>query len=327
MSFFSKIKEKFTSNKDKNVSEEVKKYDEGLEKTRNEFVSKLSLLGIKYTKVSDEYFDELEKILISADIGVNTVFNFMDKLRARVKKENISDTKYLNEVIVDELFIIYVNNENLTDKINYNEKGPTVILVVGVNGVGKTTTIAKLAYKFKNMGKSVMMVAGDTFRAGATEQLKIWSEKVGTSFYGKENIDPAGVIYDGISKAIENNNDIVLVDTAGRLQNKVNLMAELEKINRVIGKLIPNAPHETLLVIDATTGQNGIMQATEFKKITNITGIVLTKLDSTAKGGIVLAIKESVGIPVKFIGLGEKMTDLENFDIENYIYGLFKDLL
>lgn len=327
MSFFSKIKEKFISNKDKNVSEEVKKYDEGLEKTRNEFVSKLSLLGIKYTKVSDEYFDELEKILISADIGVNTVFNFMDKLRARVKKENISDTKYLNEVIVDELFIIYVNNENLTDKINYNENGPTVILVVGVNGVGKTTTIAKLAYKFKNMGKSVMMVAGDTFRAGATEQLKIWSEKVGTSFYGKENIDPAGVIYDGISKAIENNNDIVLVDTAGRLQNKVNLMAELEKINRVIGKLIPNAPHETLLVIDATTGQNGIMQATEFKKITNITGIVLTKLDSTAKGGIVLAIKESVGIPVKFIGLGEKMTDLENFDIENYIYGLFKDLL
>ena len=327
MSFFSKIKEKFTSNKDKNVSEEVKKYDEGLEKTRNEFVSKLSLLGIKYNKVSEQYFDELEKILISADIGVNTVFNFMDKLRARVKKENISDTKYLNEVIVDELFIIYVNNENLTDKINYNENGPTVILVVGVNGVGKTTTIAKLAYKFKNMGKSVMMVAGDTFRAGATEQLKIWSEKVGTSFYGKENIDPAGVIYDGISKAIENNNDIVLVDTAGRLQNKVNLMAELEKINRVIGKLIPNAPHETLLVLDATTGQNGIMQATEFKKITNITGIVLTKLDSTAKGGIVLAIKESVGIPVKFIGLGEKMTDLENFDIENYIYGLFKDLL
>ena len=327
MSFFSKIKEKFTSNKDKNVSEEVKKYDEGLEKTRNEFVSKLSLLGIKYNKVSEQYFDELEKILISADIGVNTVFNFMDKLRARVKKENISDTKYLNEVIVDELFIIYVNNENLTDKINYNENGPTVILVVGVNGVGKTTTIAKLAYKFKNMGKSVMMVAGDTFRAGATEQVKIWSEKVGTSFYGKENIDPAGVIYDGISKAIENNNDIVLVDTAGRLQNKVNLMAELEKINRVIGKLIPNAPHETLLVIDATTGQNGIMQATEFKKITNITGIVLTKLDSTAKGGIVLAIKESVGIPVKFIGLGEKMTDLENFDIENYIYGLFKDLL
>ena len=327
MSFFSKIKEKFTSNKDKNVSEEVKKYDVGLEKTRNEFVSKLSLLGIKYNKVSEQYFDELEKILISADIGVNTVFNFLYKLRARVKKENISDTKYLNEVIVDELFIIYVNNENLTDKINYNENGPTVILVVGVNGVGKTTTIAKLAYKFKNMGKSVMMVAGDTFRAGATEQLKIWSEKVGTSFYGKENIDPAGVIYDGISKAIENNNDIVLVDTAGRLQNKVNLMAELEKINRVIGKLIPNAPHETLLVIDATTGQNGIMQATEFKKITNITGIVLTKLDSTAKGGIVLAIKESVGIPVKFIGLGEKMTDLENFDIENYIYGLFKDLL
>ena len=199
--------------------------------------------------------------------------------------------------------------------------------MIGVNGVGKTTTIAKLAYKFKNMGKSVMMVAGDTFRAGAVEQLKLWSEKVGTDFYGKENIDPAGVIYDGIQKAIENNNDIVLVDTAGRLQNKVNLMNELEKINRVIGKLIPGAPHETLLVIDATTGQNGIMQATEFKKITNITGIVLTKLDSSSKGGIVLAIKENTNIPVKFIGLGEKMEDLDTFDIENYIYGLFKDML
>ena len=324
MSFFTKLKDKFTK---KTGDEVTTKYEKGLEKTRNEFVSKLNLLGIKYTKVSEEYFDELEKILISADIGINTVFKFMDRIKERVRKENIIDTKYLNEVIVDELFIIYVEGENLTDKINYSENGPTVILMVGVNGVGKTTTIAKLAYKFKNMGKSVMMVAGDTFRAGAVEQLKLWSEKVGTDFYGKENIDPAGVIYDGIQKAIENNNDIVLVDTAGRLQNKVNLMNELEKINRVIGKLIPGAPHETLLVIDATTGQNGIMQATEFKKITNITGIVLTKLDSSSKGGIVLAIKENTNIPVKFIGLGEKMEDLDTFDIENYIYGLFKDML
>ena len=253
--------------------------------------------------------------------------DFMDRLRKRVKSENITDTKYLNEVIVDELFIIYVNNESITDKINMASDGPTVILMVGVNGVGKTTTIAKLAYKYKNEGKKVMLIAGDTFRAGAVEQLKIWADRTDSIFYGKENIDPAGVIYDGLVKAKEENADIVLIDTAGRLHNKVNLMKELEKINKVIGKIIPDAPHETLLVIDATTGQNGIMQASSFKEITNITGIVLTKLDGTAKGGIVLAIKEEVNIPVKFVGLGEKMTDLIPFDIENYIYGLFKDLM
>ncbi|MBR4231281.1 MAG: signal recognition particle-docking protein FtsY [Bacilli bacterium] len=329
MSLFSKIKEKFTKQKidEPKEKEILETYDKGLEKTRDEFVSKLNLLGIKYTKVSDEYFEELENLLIMADIGVNTVFSFMDRIKDRVKKENIIDTKYLNEVIVDELFIIYVNNQSLTDKINFAEDGPTVILVVGVNGVGKTTTIAKLAYKYKEMGKSVMMIAGDTFRAGAVSQLKLWSERVGTDFYGKDESDPAGVIFDGLHKAIDNKNDIVLIDTAGRLQNKVNLMAELEKINKVIGRIIPDAPHETLLIIDATTGQNGIMQAKSFKEITNITGIVLTKLDSTAKGGIVLAIKEEVNIPVKFVGLGEKMTDLETFDIENYIYGLFKDLM
>ena len=326
MGLFSKIKEKFK--KSETIQDEkTEVYEKGLEKTREEFVSKLSLLGIKYTKVSEEYFEELENLLIMADIGVNTVFSFMDRIRDRVKKESITDTSYLNEVIVDELFIIYVNNESLTDKIKFAENGPTVLLVVGVNGVGKTTTIAKLAHKYKNMGKSVMMVAADTFRAGAVAQLELWSQKVGCDFLGKEESDPAGVVFDGLTKAKENGNDIVLVDTAGRLHNKVNLMAELEKINKVIGRIIPGAPHETLLVIDATTGQNGIMQATAFKEITNITGIVLTKLDSTAKGGIVLAIKESVGIPVKFVGLGEKMTDLETFDIENYIYGLFKDML
>lgn len=328
MGLFDKLKNIITRKEVEVKKDEiVKKYDEGLEKSRNEFVSKLSMLGIKYTKINDEYFDELENILIMADIGVNTVMDFMDRLRKRVKSENITDTKYLNEVIVDELFIIYVNNESITDKINMAEDGPTVILMVGVNGVGKTTTIAKLAYKYKNEGKKVMLVAGDTFRAGAVEQLKIWADRTDTLFYGKENIDPAGVIFDGLTKAKEENADIVLIDTAGRLHNKVNLMKELEKINKVIGKIIPNAPHETLLVIDATTGQNGIMQAKAFKEITNITGIVLTKLDGTAKGGIVLAIKEEVNIPVKFVGLGEKMTDLIAFDIENYIYGLFKDLM
>ena len=328
MGLFDKLKN--IINKKENIEvkdENVQKYDEGLEKSRNEFVSKLSILGIKYTKINDEYFDELENILIMADIGINTVMDFMDRLRKRVKSENITDTKYLNEVIVDELFIIYVNNESITDKINMAEDGPTVILMVGVNGVGKTTTIAKLAHKYKNEGKKVMLIAGDTFRAGAVEQLKIWADRTNSLFYGKENTDPAGVIYDGLVKAKEDGADIVLIDTAGRLHNKVNLMKELEKINKVIGRIIPGAPHETLLVIDATTGQNGIMQAKAFKEITDITGIVLTKLDGTAKGGIVLAIKEEVNIPVKFVGLGEKMTDLIPFDIENYIYGLFKDLM
>ena len=325
MGLFDKFKKVFAK-KEENKEDAVV-YEKGLEKTRKEFVNELSILGHKYTKVSEEYFDELENILIMADIGVNTVMTFLDRLKARVKKENITDTKYLQEVIVDELFIIYVSGESLSDKINMNPNGPTVILMVGVNGVGKTTTIAKLAYKYKKEGKSVMMIAGDTFRAGAVPQLKEWAEKTGSLFYGKENTDPAGVIYDGLVKAKEENVDIVLVDTAGRLQNKVNLMKELEKINKVIGTHIEGAPHETLLVIDASTGQNGILQAESFKEITNITGIVLTKLDGTAKGGIVLAIKESVNIPVKFIGLGEKMEDLKPFDIENYIYGLFKDMI
>ncbi len=325
MGLFAKFKNVFT--KKEEHKEDIVTYEKGLEKTRKEFVNELSVLGHKYTKVSEEYFEELESILIMADIGVNTVMDFIDRLKARVKKENITDTKYLQEVIVDELFIIYVSGESLSDKININPNGPTVILMVGVNGVGKTTTIAKLAYKYKKEGKSIMMIAGDTFRAGAVPQLKEWASKTGSLFYGKENTDPAGVIYDGLVMAKEHNIDIVLIDTAGRLQNKVNLMKELEKINKVIATHIDGAPQETLLVIDASTGQNGILQASSFKEITNITGIVLTKLDGTAKGGIVLAIKESVNIPVKFIGLGEKMEDLKPFDIENYIYGLFKDMI
>ena len=323
MGLFDKFKKIFK----KEEKEDLEIYDKGLEKTRKEFVSELNLLGIKYKKVNEEYFEELENILIKADIGVKTVFDFLDKLRNRVKHENITDTDNLKDIIVDELFMIYVNGDSLSDKIMMAESGPTVLLFVGVNGVGKTTTIAKLAYKYRTEGKKVMMIAGDTFRAGAVEQLKIWADRTDSLFFGKENIDPAGVVYEGLEKAIEENVDIVLVDTAGRLQNKVNLMNELEKINKVIGKLVPNAPHETLLIIDATTGQNGILQAESFKEITNITGIVLTKLDGTAKGGIVLAIKESIGIPVKFIGLGEGMNDLKSFDIEEYIYGLFKDMM
>lgn len=332
MGLFNKIKNIFVNDKNEikqeESKEEVKIYEKGLTKSRENFVSKLVNLTNKYNKVTEEYFEELEEILIMADIGVNTVMNFMDRLRDRVKHEKIESVELLKEIIVDELFIIYVNDEVIVNKINYKENAPTVILMVGVNGVGKTTTIGKLAWKMKNEGKKVLLVAGDTFRAGATAQLKEWSEKVGVGFVGKEEgADPASVVFDGIEKAQKENYDVVLIDTAGRLQNKVNLMKELEKINRVIKSKIEDAPQETLLIIDATTGQNGISQAKKFKEITDITGIVLTKLDGTAKGGIVLAIKEEVKLPVKFIGLGEKKEDLQVFDIEKYIYGLFKDMM
>lgn len=319
MGLFDNIKNLF---KNKNDT-----YGKGLEKTRVEFTSKLGKLSKKYKEVTNDYFDELEELLVMADIGVNTVMKFMDRLRLRVKKENITDTDKLKEVIVDELFIIYVNDDILTNKINYNENGPTVMLFIGVNGVGKTTTIAKLAYKLKKDNKKVMLVAGDTFRAGAIEQLLEWGKRIDCPVIMNDSKDPSAVIYDALNIAKDGDYDVVLIDTAGRLQNKVNLMKELEKINKVIGNIIPNAPQETLLVIDATTGQNGISQAKNFKEITNVTGIVLTKLDGTAKGGIVLAIKEEVNIPVKYVGLGEKLDDLIPFDIEDYIYGLFKDMI
>lgn len=321
MGFLDKIKKAFVGKK-----EEVKNYDKGLEKTRKEFVSQLSNLSRKYKNIDDDYFEELEDILIMADIGVDTVVHFVDLLKKRVNSEKITDSSFLKEIIIDELFVMYVNNGILDSKIHYAKEGPTVILFVGVNGVGKTTTIGKLAYKLKNQGKKVMLVAGDTFRAGAVEQLVEWGDKVGVDVVTSLSKDPSSVMYDGLEKAKNEGYDVVLIDTAGRLQNKENLMRELEKINRVIQKIVPSAPHETLLVIDATTGQNGISQAKSFKEITDITGVVLTKLDGTAKGGIVLAIKESVGLPVKYVGLGEGIDDIESFDIEKYIYGLFKDL-
>lgn len=326
MGIFDKLKNVFKP-KDDNEKQTIDLYDKGLEKTRSDFVFKLNSLNKKYKKVSNEYFEELEEILIMADIGVNTVMNFIDKLKKRVKSENILDVEDLKEIIVDEMFIIYVNNQVIVNKINYAESSPTIILFVGVNGVGKTTTIGKLAKKLKKEGKSVLMIAGDTFRAGAVEQIEEWATRVGCEVISSENADPASVIFDGVTKAKNENIDVVLVDTAGRLQNKVNLMNELSKINKVIGNIIPNAPHETLLVIDATTGQNGISQAKSFMSITNVTGIVLTKLDGTAKGGIVLAIKEDTNLPVKYVGLGEKEDDLQVFDIEKYIYGLFKDMV
>ena len=331
MGFFSKLKDKFIKKEETNTKEEkesIEIYDKGLTKSRSTFSSRLLDLTKRYSKIDEEYFEELEEILINADIGVNTVMNFMDKLRKRVKDEKITDPNFLKEVIVDELFIIYVGGALLSTNLNRNETNSTVYLFVGVNGVGKTTTIAKLALKEKEKNRKVLLIAGDTFRAGATKQLQEWAERIGVDFYGKsEGVDPASVIYEGLEYAINNDIDTVLIDTAGRLQNKTNLMMELEKINRVIKKVINRSPDETLLVIDATTGQNGISQAKAFKEITDLTGIILTKLDGTAKGGIVLAIKEEVDLPVKYIGLGETAKDLQEFDIEKYIYSLFKDFM
>lgn len=328
MGFFKNIKEKFKKSEKQEIEQKaIKTYEKGLEKSRDDFVKKINILGLTHTKIDDEFFEELETILIMADIGVNTVMDFVDRLKNRVKQEKITDFEYLKEVIVDELFLIYVNDSVLTSKLQFSETGPSVFLFVGVNGVGKTTSIAKIATKVKKEGKSVMLIAGDTFRAGAVNQLKEWAERTNSYFFGNDSKDPASVVYDGLKEAIEKDIDVVLIDTAGRLQNKVNLMNELDKINRTIKKHLPDAPQETLLVIDATTGQNGISQAEAFTEVTDITGIILTKLDGTAKGGIVLAIKEKVNIPVKFVGFGETADDLMEFDIEKYVYGLFKGVM
>ncbi len=321
MKIFDKIKKVFNMNEKENIE----KYEEGLTKTRDNFINNLNLLGIKYTKIDEKFYEELEEILIMADLGTTTTMKFIDKLKKRVKEESVDNFEYLKEIIVDELFLIYVGNEQLTSKINYNKEGLTTILFIGVNGVGKTTSIAKLASKMKKEGKKIMIIGADTFRAGAVEQAKIWASKLGVEFCGNDQTDPASVVYKGLEEATNKNCDVVLIDTAGRLQNKINLMKELEKISKVIEKQTGRNIDETLLVIDASTGQNGISQAKNFKEICEITGIILTKLDGTAKGGIVLSIKDNVNIPVKFVGFGEKEEDMVAFDIENYIYGLFKE--
>ena len=328
MGLFSKIKSVFTKKEEKKdtiESKEIRSYEKGLEKTKKEFVNKLNILGIKYTKINDDFFDELEELLIMSDISVETVMFMIDKLKKRCKEEKIENFAELKEVIVDELLFLYVDGEVVSSKLNIKDNELNVVLFVGVNGVGKTTSIAKLASKLVKDNKKVMLIAGDTFRAGAVEQLSIWAKRVGCEFFGSESKDPSSVVYDGLELAKKENIDVVLVDTAGRLQNKTNLMMELEKINKVINNVTPNALKETLLVIDASTGQNGIDQAKSFKEITNVTGLILTKMDGSAKGGIVLSIKKDTGIPVKFIGFGETVDDLMSFDIEKYIYGLFKE--
>lgn len=324
MSFFKKLKEKFTSSTD-NVSE---KFKDGLAKTRGQFSGKVNDLVSRYRKVDEDFFEELEEILIQADVGFETVMQLVDQLKDEVKRRNIKDPADVQSVISEKLVEIYQGGEQGANGLNIQQEGVTVILIVGVNGVGKTTTIGKLAHIFKSEGKKVLLAAGDTFRAGAIEQLEVWGERVGVDVIKQgEGSDPAAVMYDAVKAAQSRKADILLCDTAGRLQNKVNLMKELEKVKRVIEREIPGAPHEVLLVLDATTGQNALIQAKTFKEATDVTGIVLSKLDGTAKGGIVLAIRNELEIPVKFVGLGEKMDDLQEFDAEKYVYGLFSDAI
>ncbi|MFS0874558.1 signal recognition particle-docking protein FtsY [Solibacillus isronensis] len=305
----------------------TQKFKAGLEKTRNSFTSKVNDLVARYRKVDEDFFEELEDVLLQADVGFETVMELMDKLRFEVQRQNIKDTNGIQAIISEKLVEIYESGEENLTELNIQQSGDlTVILFVGVNGVGKTTTIGKLAHRLKSEGKSVMLAAGDTFRAGAIEQLQVWGDRVGVEVIAQsEGSDPAAVMYDAIRAAKNRGVDILICDTAGRLQNKVNLMNELEKVHRVISREIPDAPHEVLLALDATTGQNALVQAQMFKEATNVTGIVLTKLDGTAKGGIVLAIRNKLHIPVKFVGLGEKMDDLQPFDAERYVYGLFAE--
>ena len=325
MGFFSQIKEKFVGKSAK----QNEKYVDGLDRSNSTFSDRINELAARFREINDEYFEELENILIMSDVGVSMVMKIVEEIKNEVRLQNITDPKEINEIIVDKMFVIYANDSVMTTKINYAEEGLTVILMVGVNGAGKTTTIGKLANRIVNdEGKKVMVAAGDTFRAGAIDQLAVWAQRVGVDIVkGKEGGDPSAVVFDALKQAKEKNVDVLICDTAGRLQNKVNLMNELEKMNRIIKREVPDAPHETLLVIDATTGQNGVSQAVEFSKITDVSGLVLTKMDGTAKGGIVLSIKDQLNIPVKFIGLGESVDDLQEFDLDQYIYGLCKNLV
>jgi len=318
MGLLSFLKDKF-----KKKDQTTETYSKGMERSRKNFSSKLKSLSSRYKTVNQEYFDELEQILIESDVGINFALNIIEEVLERSKKENITDPEQINEILVDRMFVGYASKGDIQNELSFEKDKPTVLLVVGVNGVGKTTTIAKLAYRYLHQGKKVMLVAADTFRAGATEQLTVWADRLGIDIVtGKQDADPASVAYDGVKKANDNKVDLVIVDTAGRLQTKANLMAELSKIKRVIGKEIEGAPQETFLIIDATTGQNGVIQAKAFAEVTNLTGVVITKMDGTSKGGIILAIRDELGVPVRFIGLGEKMEDLQEFDLDKYLYGL-----
>ncbi|WCK53008.1 signal recognition particle-docking protein FtsY [Aneurinibacillus sp. Ricciae_BoGa-3] len=318
MSFFKKLKDKIAGQTEAITT----KFKEGLTKTRGAF-EKVEDLVRRYKRVDDDFFEELEEILIAADVGVNTVLELVDELRAEARKQKIEEAAALQPLLSEKLVELLQDKDEDTS-LNIEDGRMNIILFVGVNGVGKTTTIGKMAHLFKSQGKKVVLAAGDTFRAGAIEQLEVWGERVGVEVVRQQQgSDPAAVIYDGIHAARKKTADILLCDTAGRLQNKTNLMEELAKINRVIQREVPGAPHETLLVLDGTTGQNALSQAKAFGESADLTGLILTKLDGTAKGGIVIAIRNELNIPVKFVGLGEKMDDLQPFDADQFVHALF----
>lgn len=308
---------------------ETGRYTHGLTKTRSGFKGRINALLANFRHVDEDFFDDLEEMLIESDVGFEAAMKISNELRDEVKFQNAKSKADVSEVIVEKLVNLYEDaGKGQDERLHFASEGPTVFLFVGVNGVGKTTTIGKLAKRYKDQGKKVMVAAGDTFRAGAIQQLDEWAKRVGVTIVKKNaKSDPASVVYDAVVKAKKENYDILLVDTAGRLQNKVNLMNELEKIQRVITREIPDAPHEVLLALDATTGQNALSQAKQFKDATNVTGIILTKLDGTARGGIVLAIRNELHIPVKLVGLGEQVDDLRDFNAEDFAYGLFKGLI
>lgn len=307
-----------------NEKKAVQKYDSGMEKSRREFADKIKNLSKKYAKVNNQYFTELEEILIEADIGVNLVLKVIEQLLQKVKDEKLTDINEINDALVDLLFEKYMQEEkNLKTDFDFKEGLTTLVLVMGINGVGKTTTIAKLAKRYMNIGKKVLLVAADTFRAGAVEQLSIWASRLNCDIIiGNDGEDPASVVYKATDKAKESTYDLILVDTAGRIQTKQNLMNELIKMNKIITKQIPNCIQERILVLDATTGQNGVIQAKSFFEATSLSGLIITKMDGTSKGGIILSIKNELNVPVRFIGLGEQMDDLEPFDLEKYLYSL-----
>ncbi len=310
-----------------NQESEQEKYNRSLKKTRTGFGARLNAFFANFRRVDEEFFEDLEEMLILSDVGVQVATNLTEELRYEVKLENAKKTEDVRRVVIEKLVDIYEKDGQFNEKINFQDD-LTVMLFVGVNGVGKTTSIGKLAYKYKNQGKKVMLIAADTFRAGAVAQLVEWGNRVGVPVVtGPEKADPASVVFDGMEKAVAEGVDVLMIDTAGRLQNKENLMAELEKIGRIVKRVVPDAPHETLLALDASTGQNALSQAKEFSKITPLTGLVLTKIDGTAKGGVVLAIRQELDIPVKFIGFGEKIDAIGEFHSEEFMQGLLEGLL
>ena len=327
MGIFDAIKKAFTGTEPETPEEN--KYDEGLEKSRSSFGEKLNALFANFRTVDEDFFEDLEEMLIESDVGFETAVRLSDELREEVKLKNAKDPKAVSRVIVEKLVDMYGEaGKGEDNQLHFAEEGPTVFLFVGVNGAGKTTTVGKLAHQLKEEGKRVLLVSADTFRAGAIQQLQEWGRRVEVPVVATNpGGDPAAVVFDGVKRAKDEGYDVVLVDTAGRLQNKVNLMNELNKIKRVIVRELPDAPQEVLLVLDATTGQNALNQAKEFNQTTQITGIVLTKLDGSGKGGIVLAIRNELHVPVKLVGLGEKMDDLQAFDPTKFVAGLFKGLI